>query len=119
MRVRKRSEFEAIYAHKVSRRDGPLHVFAMPNGRETSRLGLSVPRRVGNAPQRNRIKRLLRETFRHVHRDVPESYDFVVNVLPHEPLMLAEYQKLMSRLVRRLHKAIAVTETQTETETET
>jgi len=47
------------------------------------RLGLSVPRRVGTATVRNRVKRRLRETFR---RNRPafagRSFRLVVNARP-------------------------------------
>ena len=51
-----------------------------------SRLGISVPRKVGNAVQRNRIKRIIREAFR-LHRDIfPQRSDIVFAVRPGFPL---------------------------------
>jgi ribonuclease P protein component len=47
-----------------------------------SRLGISVHRKVGNAVRRNRIKRIVRETFR-LHREIfPQSSDIVFTVRP-------------------------------------
>jgi ribonuclease P protein component len=66
---------------------------------------LSVPKRVGSAPVRNRVKRMLREAFRLMQHDVPAGYDLMVVVRPHEPMILAEYQKLLMALVLRLHRA--------------
>jgi ribonuclease P protein component len=82
---------------------GPLTAFVRPNGLAHARLGLTVSRRVGNAARRNRIKRLLREAFRHLQHDVPTGIDIVLVVRPHEPLPLAEYQRILTALMVRAH----------------
>lgn len=46
------------------------------------RLGLAVPKEVGNAVARNRIKRQLRETWRARLPRVPEGRDYVLIVRP-------------------------------------
>lgn len=43
-----------------------------------SRVGLTVSRRVGNAVQRNRVKRLLREVWRRNRGLLPEGLDMVL-----------------------------------------
>jgi ribonuclease P protein component len=57
-------------------------VIARPNGLEHARLGLAVGvRAAGNAVNRNRIKRLVRESFRHRRSELP-AVDLVVNARP-------------------------------------
>jgi ribonuclease P protein component len=104
-RVRSRVEFSAVFDAKVRHSRGPLTAYAVPTDHKTARLGLSVSRRVGTAPRRNRIKRLLRESFRLLQHDFPRPYDLVIVVRPHEPLLLAEYQRLLTALMVKLHQA--------------
>ena len=42
------------------------------------KLGLAVSRRVGNAVERNRVKRHVREWFRHNRHRLPPATDWVV-----------------------------------------
>ena len=44
----------------------------------SSRLGITVSRRVGNAVERNRVKRLIREYFRLNRVFLPYNYDYSV-----------------------------------------
>lgn len=104
-RIRSRSDFSAVFENRVKAARGPLIAYARPNNLPHPRLGISISRAVGTAPRRNRIKRLLREAFRLHQHDWPKGYDMVIVVRPHEPLLLAEYQKLLTALMLKLHTA--------------
>ena len=57
-------------------------MIARPNGLGHARLGLAVGvRAAGNAVNRNRVKRVAREAFRHLPQELP-AVDLVVNARP-------------------------------------
>ncbi len=87
--------FRAVYDGKVRKHAGPLTVFCRPNGLDHSRLGLSVSRKVGHAPRRSRVKRMLREAFRLTHAQRPAGFDLVVVARPHGPMPLEDYRRLL------------------------
>jgi ribonuclease P protein component len=65
-RLRKRREFEECYASGVRVSGKHIQVFLLADLSvpARTRLGISVPRRVGGAVQRNRVRRRIREIFR-------------------------------------------------------
>ena len=68
----------------------------MANGRDTARLGIAVSRRVSlRAVDRNRIKRLVRETFRQEQSGL-QGLDLVV--VAHPPSRTAEHETLREAL---------------------
>lgn len=108
-RLSRDADYRAVYAARVKKAGGPLLVFIRPGDRPEHRLGLAVGRRVGGAVVRNRIKRLLREAFRHERAGLPtpdekSAYDIVVSVRPHAPLPLSAYRSLLVDLVGRCHR---------------
>jgi len=75
-------QFRRVLARRVSARDGLLTLYMAPNDCGYSRLGVSVSRSCGNAPVRNRLKRLIREVFRLSQADIPEGFDYLLMVCP-------------------------------------
>ena len=56
-----------------------LLLFGLPNTEGECRLGITVTKKVGGAVTRNRIKRVLREVFRHHRNELQPALDLVVN----------------------------------------
>src|SRR3954470_19049387 len=103
LHLRSKRDYDAVFDARTRESRGPLSVNARPNELSHCRFGMSVSRKVGTAVRRNRIRRLLRESFRLMQHDLPRGYDFVVVVRPHEPLMLADYQRILSGAAVKLH----------------
>lgn len=64
MRLRDASEFRGVYSRGKRYDSQLMTAFVHPNGLSHHRLGITSSRKaVGNAVERNRSKRLLRESF--------------------------------------------------------
>jgi ribonuclease P protein component len=80
-RLSRSRDFDAVYRRgtSVSTRYLVLHWFPREDGEDgPARLGLAVPRSVGPAVVRNRVKRLLREAWRELLPEVPGGHDYVL-----------------------------------------
>lgn len=78
-RLRHKIEFDHVYRDARRSVDGCFAVCTRPSGGTQPRLGLAIAARiVGNAVSRNRIKRLIRESFRLHQYELP-AVDIVVN----------------------------------------
>ncbi len=78
-RLRRKSEFDYVYRKARRHADGCFVVATRSSGAAQPRLGLSIAARtVGNSVRRNRIKRLIRESFRQHQHELP-ALDIVVN----------------------------------------
>jgi ribonuclease P protein component len=104
LRLHYKSDFDRIYKAKTAASDWLFIIFILPNNLQTSRLGLSISRKVGNAVVRNRWKRLIREVFRKNHQSFPMPLDLIV--IPQRNAKITNEQKMKNSIRKLITKAI-------------
>jgi ribonuclease P protein component len=105
-RLLKSSDFDRVIQARTSDADGLVIVYVARGQSSVTRLGLVVSRKCGNAVERNRWKRLLREAFRLCVDELPAGLDLVVlprrGATPHFARLQESLKSLVARLERRL-----------------
>jgi ribonuclease P protein component len=85
-RLSRSRDFDAVYRHGRSVSSRFLVLYWVPQEEAGSpRFGFSVPRSVGGAVERNKIKRQLREVWQARLESVPPGNDYVLIVRPGLP----------------------------------
>ena len=105
LRLRKRREFLRVQegGAAVKCAAGPLLALALPNGSGTTRLGLTVSSKVGNAVVRAHIRRILRERFRKRRGERPSGIDLVFIARPSAAdADFAHFERAFGEVARRL-----------------
>jgi ribonuclease P protein component len=106
------SEFKYVFDRPIKAGNAYLSVLARQNGQEIARLGLAVPKRqIKTAVTRNRIKRLIRESFRYNQARLA-GLDIVVLVRAGaarvaNPTFLQDLDKLWDRLKKQCEKSLS------------
>ena len=84
-RLSRSRDFDAVYrqGRSVSTRSLTLHWFARDDDADgTARVGLAIPRAVGSAVVRNRLKRQLRAVWSELADEAPRGCDYVLVARP-------------------------------------
>ena len=100
-RLRKNSQFTAVYERGRTCSDSFVVLKTMPNGLEWNRYGFVAGKRLGKAVVRNRVKRLLRE----VARATPTKSGWDVVFIARSPAARASYHELEKSAAGLLRRA--------------
>lgn len=121
MHLRSVQDFDRIYAAGHRAGNDHLLIFATANSLPVNRLGLSVSRKHGSAVCRNLKRRRIREAFRLLQHDLPQSYDLIVVPRQRDDSTLQDFRNSLRTLIRQLARrmAEAVTDPPTTSDGET
>ncbi|MDQ3164259.1 MAG: ribonuclease P protein component [Actinomycetota bacterium] len=112
-RLSRSRDFDTVYRRGRSASTRFLVLYSFPRPETTdetpARLGLAVPRSVGGAVVRNRMKRQLRETWRELADRAKPGHDYVLVARPGlaEPADSRGHEWLRERVSEVLEKGIA------------
>lgn len=100
--LKKNKEFKYVYHRGTSTANRRLVLITVKN-RMGLRVGFSVSKKLGNAVQRNRIKRLLRECARRLLLEQPQNKSYLF--IARNGASGASYEQLYASMQELLQKA--------------
>ena len=77
-KLKKRWEFQRAYQKGSKYWNRYFVIYVFHTHFNSLRLGITVSKKVGKSVQRNRVKRLIRESFRQLRPRIKTEYDIVV-----------------------------------------
>jgi ribonuclease P protein component len=125
LRLKSRDDFQCVFRDGKVAADKTLVVHAIlaplpdltasgqvqstdsPERRSATRIGLSIAKKVGSAPVRNRWKRLIREAFRLTQDELPAGMLLVVRPRKGGKPELVAIRQSLRQLSKRLHRKLS------------
>jgi ribonuclease P protein component len=89
--------FQAVYRSGKSYANKNLVLYVLPNQSASRRIGFAAGKRLGSAVIRNRLKRLLREAYRHHQEKIITGVDLVL--VARQPLVKAGVDQAIKAFV--------------------
>ncbi|NLK20578.1 MAG: ribonuclease P protein component [Epulopiscium sp.] len=100
--LKKNYEFRIVYNKGTSIANRFLVMYRLKNGKDINRLGISVSKKVGNSVIRNRITRLIKESYRLQENKIKRGWDIVIIArVPSKDLDYKEIYKSLTHLLKR------------------
>jgi ribonuclease P protein component len=97
-----RAEFLKLSKHGRTIRTGGFIAAVLKGTGKHNRLGITVSKKVGNAVERNRIKRITREYFRHQKDSIPGVTD--INIIGKKGLRTLSNRQVVEKLDKLFEK---------------
>lgn len=103
-KLRKNKSFQAVYKEGKSFANRMLVLYMLPNESGTQRIGFAAGKRLGNAVIRNRVKRMMRETFRLYRAKLPPGYDYIL--VGRQPVVDVKMQEVVAAFLSLCGRAV-------------
>ncbi|MBR1778937.1 MAG: ribonuclease P protein component [Clostridia bacterium] len=101
--VKKRKDFNKVYSRGKNFVARDLVVYVYSNYKKGIRVGITASKKVGNSPERNRARRIIREAARNILSEITGNYDIIfVARQGIKNAKSTQLHKIMEKSVRKL-----------------
>lgn len=76
--IKKSYEFRTVLKKGFSYRGFLFDIFIKKNGKQNNRLGIAVSKKAGNSVKRNYIKRLIRENYKLIEKELSLGNSIII-----------------------------------------
>lgn len=101
-RIKSKNAFQIVYKTGRSVVDSMSVMYVLPNEEKNIKIGFAVGKKMGSAVTRNKVKRLMREVFRHRNAELKDSVQIIW--VARKKLVEADiytYDRIFMRLAKR------------------
>ena len=101
--LKKNKEFNRLYSKGKSYVSKSLILYVLPNRSYEKRIGITTSKKIGKAVDRNRARRVIKESYRKVLENIKPGYDLVF--VARKKTTLIKSTKVLSAMKEQLKEA--------------
>jgi ribonuclease P protein component len=101
-RLRKKKDFQLVYAQGKYFVEAGGVLYVLPAAAGRNRMAVAAGKKLGGAVQRNRMKRLMRDVYRHKQHEIKKGFDLIW--MARRPLLTARrtfYEQTLWKLLKK------------------
>lgn len=97
-KLKKSNEFRHVFSTGNRKIGRYVNLYKLPLKQDYNRVGIVTKKNIGNAVQRNKVKRILREIWRTRCNQLISGYDIII--LARKKIVQARYNEIEAELVK-------------------
>lgn len=103
--LKKNYEFQRVFEKKNYYSGKYLEMFIIDNNQNENYLGIAVSKKIANSVQRNKIKRLIRESYRKIELKVKKGKTYIILWKKKVNIANANYNNVNEDIIKLFEKA--------------
>ena len=103
--IKKNYEFKNLFSKGKFYYGEYIHIYIKENNKEYNKIGIAISGKQGKAVDRNRAKRLIRESYKNLEDNIKKGNSFLIVINKEKDLKEIEYKDIEKNMRKTMEKA--------------